>query len=389
MNQSLILLQNIADKKSRTVLGLMSGTSADGLDISLSKISGSGVNTRCELMEFETVDYTVPLKQLLQAVLFDETAEIAHVLELQSELEREWVQLIQNQLEKWGDAEIDLIASHGQTVLHLPKSADDPAKSFQLVDGDQLAVQLGAVTISDFRQKHIAAGFEGAPLAPLGEQLLVKASHQPAVLLNLGGIANFTWLTPDEHIPFSTDTGPANTLIDAAVMAKFPGQTFDDGGDIAASGTVQPEFLEKLKEHPFYKIDAPKSTGPEAFSYNWLQKQIETHEVSISAKDLVATLTRFTVWGVAREIRENVNPIPQSLYVSGGGWHNKTMIRWLAEELDGVDILSSNEIGIEPDAKEALLFSVLANELVAGEGWKLSGGKRLTLGKISLPLLDD
>jgi len=286
MNQSLILLQNIADKKSRIVLGLMSGTSADGLDISLSKISGSGVNTRCKLMEFETVDYTVPLKQLLQAVLFDETAEIAHVLELQSELEREWVQLIQNQLEKWGDPEIDLIASHGQTVLHLPKSADDPAKSFQLVDGDQLAVQIGVVTISDFRQKHIAAGFEGAPLAPLGEQLLVKASHQPTILLNLGGIANFTWLTPDEHIPFSTDTGPANTLIDAAVMAKFPGKTFDENGEIAASGTVQPEFLEKLKEHPFYKIDAPKSTGPEAFSYSWLQKQIETHEVSLSAKDL-------------------------------------------------------------------------------------------------------
>jgi len=236
----------------------MSGTSADGLDMALIQCTASGLQTTADLMNFTTVSYPAILSDRLSSVLFNDSATQGDVLRLQTVLEDVWIKLIERQLSEWGISlgEIDLIASHGQTVLHLPSGDDRRAATWQLVDGDYLATKTGIITISDFRKKHIAAGFDGAPLAPLGERLLVDGEYTPCILLNLGGIANITCLENSGDrvtLPFSTDTGPANTLIDAVVRHNYHGKTFDESGKIAASGTVKGDLLDKLKTHPFFQ----------------------------------------------------------------------------------------------------------------------------------------
>ena len=388
MNQSLISLKEIAQKESRTILGLMSGTSADGLDIALVRCSGSGLQTTAELLEFTTAAYPADLSKRLSSLLFDEDAAQGDVLRLQMEMEEIWVKLIKNQLSEWSVSaeKIDLIASHGQTVLHLPSGEGKRAATWQLVDGDYLAAQLGILTASDFRKKHIAAGFDGAPLAPLGERLLVDSEHTPCILLNLGGIANITYLESSGGrvtLPFSTDTGPANTLIDAAVKHHFPGKTYDESGSLSASGTVQEDLLEKLKTHSFFYKPSPKSTGPEEFSFGWVQLVLEEIGKVYSAEDHIATLTRFSAWSIAREIRQQIGDQKITVYASGGGVHNKTLMKMIGEELPGCQLSTSDSLGIPSDAKEAILFAVFANELVSGEGWQKPDGSRFTLGKVS------
>ncbi len=394
MNQSLQKLSEIAAKKERTILGLMSGTSADGLDISLARISGSGFNTSVRLIEFSSVPYTETFKSDFRDDLFGEALPLLLMMRMQQRIQKEWVRLIQNQLSYWEvlPADIDLIASHGQTVLHSPSSPKRPATTMQIVDGDYLAENLGVVTVSDFRQKHIAAGFEGAPLAPLAEQLIFSGVEKPVMMLNLGGIANFTLLEEEKKnpsFPFSTDAGPANTLIDTAVRKYFKGENYDHSGEFAAKGETDLNLLEALKKHPFFSFDAPKSTGPEEFTFDWLESEVKRSKFSGSPEDLVSTLTEYSAWGIASEIKKKIKDRSIDIYVSGGGWHNHTLMLNLKKELPKCRFRSSKKLGVDPDAKEAILFSVLANETVAGEGfeYKSKSGKfkKLTLGKISLP----
>ena len=390
MNQSLISLQKISGKPVRTILGLMSGTSADGLDMALVECSGFGLETRINILKYGSVAFPEHISDRLSSLLFDGDATQEHVLMLQSELEDVWVSTINRQLNDWGvsSAEIDMIASHGQTVLHVPSEESHRAATWQLVDGDYLAAKTGVLTVSDFRKKHIAAGFDGAPLAPLGERLLVDDEHTPCILLNLGGIANITFLENSGGrvtLPFSTDTGPANTLIDAAVKHFFPAKKYDESGKLAASGTVRVDLLEKLKTHPFFQKKSPKSTGPEEFSFEWVQSLMKKTGGKCSEEDLVATLTRFSAWSVAREISQQIGDHNMNIYASGGGVHNRTLLEMIRSELPDCKLLTSDALGIPADAKEAILFAVFANELVAGSGWLKPDGSRFTLGKVSFP----
>lgn len=389
MNQSIMKLYQVAEKEQRIILGLMSGTSADGLDISLNRISNSGMNTTVELLEFKSLKYGDRFKTEVQRRLFDANLPVSLALKLQEKIQNEWVDKIQKKLVEWGyqKEKIDLIASHGQTLFHSPSTIEEASTTLQIVDGDFLSTKLGIITVSDFRQKHIAAGLEGAPLAPMAEQLLFAKVKKPVVLLNLGGIANFTVLTEsvEPQIPFSTDAGPANTLIDAAVRHFYDDEPFDRSGEIAKSGSVDSELLEALKTHPFFRNEAPKSTGPEEFNLDWVQTEAQEAAFSGSPEDLVATLTAFSAWGIATEIRKKIGDEAFDIYVSGGGWHNHTLMLNLKKELPSCRFYSSEKLGMNPDAKEAVLFSILANETVAGKGWKIPGGRQITLGKISLP----
>ena len=394
MNQSLQKLSEIAAKKERIILGLMSGTSADGLDISLSKISGAGFNTSVSLLEFSSIAYTEEFKSDFQSKLFGATLPLVFMMRMQQRVQKEWVRLIKKQLRDWEviPVDIDLIASHGQTVLHNPSTGKMSASTHQIVDGDYLAENIGIITISDFRQKHIAAGFEGAPLAPLAEQLIFSGVKKPVIMLNLGGIANFTMLEEEKKspsLPFSTDAGPANTLIDAAVRKYFKDDTYDHFGEFAAKGKTFHGLLEALKTHPFFSFDAPKSTGPEEFTFDWVESEMKRSKFNGSPEDLISTLTEFSAWGIAGEIKKKFVDRELDVYVSGGGWHNHTLMLNLKKELPKCRFHSSKKLGIDPDAKEAILFSVLANETVAGEGfeYKSTSGKlkKLNLGKISLP----
>jgi anhydro-N-acetylmuramic acid kinase len=229
MNLNIKHLYEIAQKEKRVIIGLMSGTSLDGLDIALCEISGNGINTAVQLLHFETCAYNTAFKEEIRTVFAKEVIDFQYLAILNEWIACQHAELILSCLKKWNfnTNQVDLIASHGQTVMHAPKilhqKKDFPNATLQIGDGDHIAVKTGIITISDFRQKHLAAGGEGAPLAVYGDYFLGANPFENRILLNLGGIGNFTILpnTNEYNFVFVTDSGPGNTLIDAFVKFIF------------------------------------------------------------------------------------------------------------------------------------------------------------------------
>lgn len=390
MNQWIKRLCDLSQQPERWILGAISGTSMDGVDLALCRIRGASRSTTLELVYHGTAGLDPTLMTRCRELAFRPESQIGKLLPLHRELSQVWSRAIRQQMEHWGISpeEIDLIASHGQTIYHAPDRDGPMNATMQLVDGDFLSRQLGIITISDFRQKHIAAGYEGAPLVPLAESLLFGSLEEDRILLNLGGIGNLTLLPAGDRpdgIPYATDTGPANTLLDEAVRHLLPGRQFDDGGALARTGSIREPLLERLLEHPFFGLELPRSTGQEDFSWEWLHSVLMQDAPDLSVADLLATLTELTAIGVARAVPSAFLDRASALYISGGGWHNRYLVERIETNLSGIQAVSSDQLGIEPDAKEALLFAVLANETVAGSGWFASDGRPLTLGRISLP----
>ncbi|PAU94130.1 anhydro-N-acetylmuramic acid kinase [Aliifodinibius salipaludis] len=397
MNPSVEKLYSIAQKPSRTVIGLMSGTSLDGLDIALCQINGSGNETGVELKNFKTIPYDSELKKRLKAISSVQQVSLKEVCLLHSKLAGLHAEFILSALEKWDikPDQIDCIASHGQTIYHAPKiqhrQDDSPNTTLQIGDGDHIARKTGILTISDFRQKHTAAGGEGAPLAAPVDQMLFTHESENRILLNIGGIANFTYLpassNPDKA-PITTDTGPGNTLIDNAVQKYFD-KDFDKNGRIARQGSVNKTALKALKTDPYFKKSFPKTTGPEVFNLEWMQQRLDKSKVGdIPSEDIVATLTRLSADTITESVKKVVSDSQNIIiYVSGGGFHNPVLMDWLNELLPDCHILSFAKIGFDPDAKEAVIFAILANELLAGEGFSINtdSNKKVNFGKISFP----
>lgn len=399
MNPHLQHLYELARRPERRIIGLMSGTSLDGLDVALCRIAGSGPATRVSLERFTTVPYTDELKTDIRAVFAKRQIDFEHLCLLNPYIGRLHGQLVLDCLRDWAiqPGDVDLIASHGQTVYHAPKSQHRrdkfPNATLQIGDGDHVAAETGILTLSDFRQKHVAYGGEGAPLAVYGDYFMfaqpgVDSPGENRVLLNLGGIANFTYLPADgdARAVFTTDTGPGNTLIDAYAR-QFFGQPFDAGGQIAAGGTISEALLTALKTHPFFDAPFPKTTGPEVFNLSYVQQAQErsdTHELAHA--DIVATLTRFSADTAADAIRRVMPPNDSyRVYLSGGGMHNPVLTGAIQAQLPNAEFSRTDELGIPGDAKEAVLFAVLANECVAGGATFFGDRPSVTMGKISLP----
>jgi anhydro-N-acetylmuramic acid kinase len=396
MNSNIKALARIAERKERTIIGLMSGTSLDGLDVALCKISGQGKSTRLKLSQFDTVPYTDDIKDRIRKVFAKQQVSFQHLCELNAWIGRLHGELVLHCLRKWKikPTSVHAIASHGQTVFHSPKANTPEASidsTFQAGDGDHVAVTSGIITLSDFRQKHIAAGGEGAPLAVYGDYLLFSKKGENRIMLNIGGIGNFTYLpgSVDASKVFVTDTGPGNTLIDQAVQMRRPGVHFDKDSKIAKSGKVNQELLQGLSTDKFFQLPFPKTTGPELFNMEYVHRVMErTQTSSISLEDLLATLTRFSAETIANAIQGVVKSQKSKIFLSGGGAHNPLMTEWIKSFLPNLEFQKLSEIGISGDAKEAILFAVLANESLAGG--KLDFGKRskvpsVSMGKISFP----
>lgn len=399
MNQQIEKLYQIANKKDRFIIGLMSGTSLDGLDIALCKFRGQGLDTQVELVAFETVSYDPSFKQEIKAVFAKEVASLEKVCLLNPWVAKVHAKMIMQVLSKWGinTASVDLIASHGQTIYHAPARQHQQQKfgnaTLQIGDGDHLAVDTGIITISDFRQKHIAAGGEGAPLAVYGDYLIFSRKGEDRILLNIGGIANFTFLPGNlraEEV-FSTDVGPGNTLMDALTQKHFPGKYFDENASIARMGKCHPELLHELKQNPFFNLSFPKTTGPEVFNLAYLEHaQQKTNTLHLSVEDCMATLNQLTADTIVDAMRKTMgnssNPV---IYSSGGGMHNPLLMEHIQSQLKGARFLTTTDLGINPDAKEAVLFATLANESVCGGRVSFSNGREgipsVTMGKISFP----
>ena len=381
MNKQLNRLLEIATKPERKILGLMSGTSLDGLDIALCQCASDMV----KVLRFKSIFYSEEIRVRIASVQSKITVNLEEVCILNSELAHLYANWICEALQEWKISadEVDAIASHGQTLYHHP--AADFNSTLQIVDGDQIAQKTGIITIFDFRQKHTAAGGEGAPLVALMDEALFRHNELNRMLLNLGGIANFTWLPAiiSEKEVVTSDTGPANTLINEAMHFYFD-EAFDTDGNVALSGNVHKELLGKLLEEPFLKKPFPKTTGQEDFNLKKIQLVMEEQGLKITPKDIIATLTQFTIKTIADALKNVSKNEYFELYVSGGGLHNPVIMKGLKKELTRAIFKEFEDLGMPPDAKEAALMAFLANDLLSGEGFMIEGEK-VHLGKICLP----
>ncbi len=432
MNQNIRRLFDIAQKPERQIIGLMSGTSLDGLDIALCSIKGSGRATKLTLRYFTTMPFSEDFRVKIRRVFAKQTIDFQQLVLLNPVVATHHAELILAALKSWkiNPSEIDLIASHGQTVFHAPRIlhglADWPNATLQIGDGDHIAVKTGITTLSDFRQKHIAAGGEGAPLALYGDHLLFSKADENRVLVNIGGIANFTWLPSDggrrtadggrrtadggrrtadggrrtadggrlatsADRVFATDSGPGNTLLDHCAQRFFQ-KNFDENGEIAAPGKINEPFLNALLADPYFEKPVPKTTGPELFGPAYLEKaQKASGTENISPADLMATLTFFSAKTLAEAIKkaaanDQILTKDLTIYLSGGGAHNPVLKKHLAAQLPDSQFFMFNKLGFDGDAKEAILFAVLANEAVAGApmtAFGLTGQPGVSMGKVS------
>lgn len=388
-----------AQQPQRIILGLMSGTSLDGLDMALCSFSGHGLNTKISLLQFETAAFDEDFKNEIKSIFSKKNIDFEKLCLLNPWVAQQHAAIINSTLKKWGinNSEVDIIASHGQTVYHAPKALHQHAKfgnaTLQIGDGDHLAVATGITVISDFRQKHIAAGGEGAPLAVYGDYLIFGKAGEDRILLNIGGIANFTYLPGSMNSSdiFSTDTGPGNTMMDAFMQQHFTGKHFDEDAAVAKKGFVNEALLTALKNHSFFKQGFPKTTGPELFNLQYLQNaQLQAATANESVENIMATLNKFSADTITAALQKiTADKTTYHVYASGGGMHNPLLMQHIKTALPHFNFNTTAALEINPDAKEAVLFAVLANECICGNGdylqKNIKGMPAVSMGKISFP----
>ncbi len=393
LNQNLQKLVSVAQKPVKLGIGLMSGTSLDGLDIALCEFTGNGLDIQFNLLQYITIPYEDSFKDEVRSIFSKHSVDLEKVCLLNDYIGTFHGELILKALADWNisPTTIDFIASHGQTIYHAPKrlhqQANYPNATLQIGDGDHLAVKTGILTISDFRQKHIAAGGEGAPLALYGDVLLGSKSGENRILLNIGGIANLTYLPADNNMSavLCTDIGPGNTLIDAACKKHFD-KPYDEDAKIALAGTVNEELLNELLKHAFFKEIGPKTTGPELFNLAYVtQAQQASNTIGISPNDLVRTLTALSAKAIANFIETNLPVTNLYLFASGGGASNPLLMHLIKQALPQLRVANTSALGIDPDAKEAILFALLGNESLAGEPIAIGANPAVLMGKFSFP----
>ena len=357
------------------VLGMMSGTSADGIDVALARISGRPPRLSASLVAHHHVSFSARLRESILQLANGgptSTAEISHMNFLLGE---EFARAAIAACKKWRVpiSRIDLIGSHGQTIFHQGQSvrihgARQIASTLQIGEPSMIAERTGVATIADFRPADIAAGGHGAPLVPFVDYLLYRDAKRGRVALNIGGIANVTVIPaatrPTDVLAF--DTGPGNMIVDALVEWMTHGRArFDRDAKIALSGETIPELLESLLRDPYLRRKPPKTAGREEFGRAYAEKLIaHGKQHRLRPRDMIRTATIFTSLSIADAFRRFILPRARidQLIVSGGGARNPLMLAQLAAALPGIEIVTSAEWGVPVEAKEAFAFAVLAYE---------------------------
>ena len=358
----------------RRVIGLMSGTSADGVDAALVEVGRLESGVR--LIGFAGLPYPRELRKEILEVSEARSVNVERICRLHVILGEWFARSAFEVCRTAGVAMsgVDLIGSHGQTVHHLPDAYSGfgvtTRSSFQIADPSVIAERTGVTTVADFRARDMAAGGQGAPLVPVVDYLLFRSESEGRVLLNIGGISNVTVLPAgccaDDVMAF--DTGPGNMLMDALAGVITGGRlACDENGLYAASGNVSDSLLAELMRHPFLKETPPKSTGREAFGAT-LVRDVLAWRGRLSGEDLVATATAFTARSIADALTRFVLPVVPvaRMVVSGGGARNPVLMEMLRGALPCVDICESDALGVPSEAKEAIAFAVLANATVEG-----------------------
>ena len=368
----------IRRKDRRRVVGLMSGTSADGVTAVATEIESSGVDTGIKILGFRTYPYPPNLREAVFELFSPETSTVNRICEMNFVLGEFFAECAIKAVESCGLAldEIDLIGSHGQTIHHLPQLREafgyGTRSTLQIGEAAVIAERTGVPTVADFRKADIAAGGEGAPLTPYLDFILHRHPTRSRVLQNIGGIANLTYLPvgaeAEDVVAF--DTGPGNMVIDAVVKRYTGGSlTFDEDGRIASGGSVDAQLLDGLLSHPYFDRKSPKTTGREEFGEGFTMSYLgEAEDRDIGLKDVVATATALTIESIARayEVLLPGGSNIDEVFVSGGGAKNRFLMESLSSRLDPIPVLEYDSLGIPGEAKEALLMAMLANEHVSG-----------------------
>ncbi len=387
------------DSTTRLVAGLMSGTSLDGIDAAIARISGSGTAMSTELLAFAHQPYAAELQNVLLQNADEASSSVRDLTLLGTRLADLYAEAVRAALDQMalGPSDLDLMGIHGQTVCHVPKPADcagaEVRGTLQVGNPSVLANRLGVPVVGDFRAADMALGGQGAPLVPYFDYVYFTDAHETRGLLNLGGIANLTVLPagggPSDVTAF--DTGPANMVIDALARRLFQ-RGYDADGALAAEGTRDPGWLADLLDDPYFAVPPPKSTGRARFGTGYAEQLVEEGRArGCSAHDLMATATALTAYSVyqayAQFIRDTA-PL-DVLIASGGGIYNRTLMGRLSDAFAPIPVRTAADYGLDPDAKEALCFAVLAHETVNGVPTNLpsvTGAARPTLlGSLSLP----
>jgi anhydro-N-acetylmuramic acid kinase len=348
------------------VIGLMSGTSLDGIDAALVRFDGGIDDLVWTLEAFHARAYTAVQRGEIQAAT--EQGDAASLCRLHARL-GEWLAdaaLAVCDAAATAPSDVALIGSHGQTVWHEPPTAAERGATLQLGCAATIAERTGIDVVSDFRTRDVAAGGHGAPLVPWADRHLFASPDRVRILQNIGGMANLTRVPPRASAEplFAFDTGPGNALIDAAVgLATNGAQSYDERGAMARRGTVDDALLAALLAHPYFDAPPPKSTGREVFGRPYVAAVV--HDQRIAERDawddLVATLTEFAVRTIVDAIRRWVMPRgADEVVVTGGGANNPVVMERLRVLLAPLPVLDGRAVGIHPDAKEAIAFAGLA-----------------------------
>ena len=387
----------MGDNMKKLAVGIMSGTSLDGIDVVITEIEGFHKNTHLNVLAFQTINYEEKLLSRIRKSLILKESSSELLCSLNFELGYAYSAAVKkvckdNNIKL---SQLDFIASHGQTIFHIGEDNSNNIKSsLQLGEGSVIANECITTVVSNFRAADIAVGGQGAPLVPYMDYILFTDKSVNRVMNNIGGISNVTVLKKngsiDEVIAF--DTGPGNMMIDYACKKLF-NLKYDDSGDIARSGDIINSMLEELLAHNYLSKLPPKSTGREEFG-DWYTESIIENYQQFSKEDIITTLTYFTAFSIVEAYEKfiftkmNVDEI----IISGGGAYNKFLLELLKENMSNTKILKLEDIGFDSSSKEALAFVILANETLNHNPSNVKSAtgasKSVILGQINYVLKD-
>jgi anhydro-N-acetylmuramic acid kinase len=368
-------------KPERLVAGLMTGTSADAVDAVLVRLRGEGLSATHEVLAERELPLDDELRAEVLAVAAAKSLEPERLMRLDVRLAEVYAEAVRTIADEAGVklSAICAIGSHGQTVRHIPRVGAARALTLQLGSAHTLAERTGLTVVSDFRKRDTAAGGEGAPLVPIADWWLFRSERESRVLLNLGGMANVTWLKKSGTLAdvIAFDTGPGNAVLDGLVRAGTRGLAQrDDAGKLAAAGRAHEPLLEELLADPFFSLAPPRSTGRERFGDGYAERLAEVSEgMGLSLEDTLATAVELTAASVDRAVREHLEPRGKvdAVYASGGGVRNVTLMLALRRRLDGIRLERLDELGVSAGTKEALAFAFLAHLTLCGESGNVPG----------------
>ena len=377
-------LIRIFEKTERLAIGLMSGTSLDGVDIALVWLKGSGRGVSYELKDFHTYPMPYALQKRIEAAFTGQAEEICR---LNFDLGSFFADLVLDfcSVKKVEIDEIDLIGSHGQTIRHIHSHS-----TLQIGEADMIARKTDTVVVSDFRAADIAAGGSGAPLVPYFDRILFRDIPGNLALQNLGGIGNVTFLPSNRKEPvIAFDTGPANAVLNELSEIVSNGQHgYDKDGVLSKRGKCDPDILRELLTHPYFTAELPKTTGREEFGKEYVKRQMR-NTPQLSPPDLLRTCLSLVAQSVVNAYRRYL-PTLDRVIVSGGGAHHPLIVGEIREGLAGVEVdLIDSVCSIGSDSKEAVAFALLAHEKINQVPTNIpsvTGADRpVSLGKISVP----